>query len=55
MKDSNLTKEKILRLAKEKNIGFIKMWFVDVLGTIKSFTITRSELEKALTALEAKE
>jgi len=49
MTGKKLTNEGVLRMAKEKNIRFIKIWFVDVLGNIKSFTITRSELEKALT------
>ncbi len=42
------TKEDVLKIAKENDVRFIKIWFVDVLGTVKSFTITRNELEKAL-------
>ncbi|MCD6413378.1 MAG: glutamine synthetase [Elusimicrobia bacterium] len=44
----NLTKEDVLKIAKEKGVRFIKIWFVDVLGTVKSFTVTRNELPKAL-------
>jgi len=42
-----LTKEDVLKIVKEKNVRFIKLWFVDILGVVKSFTITRKELEGA--------
>jgi len=42
-----LTKEDVLKIVKEKNVRFIKLWFVDILGAVKSFTITRKELEGA--------
>ncbi len=41
-------KEKILKLAKEHDVKFIRLWFTDVLGQVKSFAITESELEGAL-------
>jgi glutamine synthetase len=41
-------KEYVLKMAKERNIKFIKMWFTDILGILKSFSITASELEGAL-------
>ncbi len=34
---------------KEKDISFIQFWFTDVLGVLKSFAITPSELEEGLT------
>jgi glutamine synthetase len=34
---------------KEKDISFIQFWFTDVLGFLKSFAITPSELEEGLT------
>lgn len=37
----------ILNFVKEENIQFIEIWFSDVLGFLKSFTITPRELEKA--------
>jgi len=42
-----LTEEDVLKIVKEKNVRFIKLWFVDILGTLKSFTITKEELEGA--------
>ncbi|MCS7280018.1 MAG: glutamine synthetase family protein [Desulfobacterota bacterium] len=43
-----MTKEEVLRFVKEKNVKFIKLWFTDILGFAKSFTITADELEVAL-------
>ncbi|MBU2528792.1 MAG: glutamine synthetase family protein [Candidatus Omnitrophota bacterium] len=42
-----MTADDVLKIVKEKNVRFIKIWFVDVLGTVKSFTITANELPKA--------
>jgi len=41
-------KKDILRAAKEANVQFIRFWFTDVLGFLKSFAITIDELEGAL-------
>ena len=41
-------KEYILKKAKEQNVKFIRLWFTDILGMLKSFTITYDELETAL-------
>ena len=41
-------KEYVLRLAKEHDVRFIRLWFTDILGFLKSFAITIDELEKAL-------
>ena len=38
----------VLKIAKERDIKFIRFWFTDVLGFLKSFTITAEELEKGL-------
>ncbi|MCK9526789.1 MAG: glutamine synthetase family protein [Limnochordia bacterium] len=35
-------------MVKEHDVKFIRLWFTDVLGMLKSFAITRSELETAL-------
>lgn len=43
------TTEDVLRFVKDKNVSFIQIWFTDVLGILKSFAITPSELEGALT------
>ena len=42
------TKNDVLKLVKEKNISFIQFWFTDVLGILKSFAVTPSELEEGL-------
>ncbi len=42
------TKEDVLRLVKENDVKFIRLWFTDILGQVKSFAITDSELEGAL-------
>lgn len=42
-------KEYILKLAHENNVKFIRLWFTDILGFLKSFAITIDELEDALT------
>ncbi|MDY6967082.1 MAG: glutamine synthetase family protein [Spirochaetota bacterium] len=40
--------EYILKTARDQNVKFIRMWFTDVLGFLKSFAITSDELEDAL-------
>ncbi|MBG0777167.1 MAG: glutamine synthetase [Desulfovibrionaceae bacterium] len=37
----------VLRAVKDYNVSFIQFWFVDILGTLKSFQVTPSELEGA--------
>jgi len=41
-------KENVLKLAKENDVKFIRLWFTDVLGVLKGFAITIDELEGAL-------
>ncbi|MEX0984999.1 MAG: glutamine synthetase family protein [Actinomycetota bacterium] len=41
--------EYVLRTIEERGIRFVRLWFTDVLGFLKSFTITSQELEGALT------
>lgn len=41
-------KEYILKTARDNKVRFIRLWFTDILGFLKSFAITASELEKAL-------
>ncbi len=41
-------KEYVLRMAKEHDVKFIRLWFTDILGFLKSFAITVEELEGAL-------
>src|ERR687886_632971 len=42
------SKQNVLRQAEEQNVKFIRLWFTDILGTLKSFAITIGELEDAL-------
>ncbi|MFH1505221.1 MAG: glutamine synthetase family protein [Candidatus Omnitrophota bacterium] len=42
------TKQDILKLVKEHDVKFIRLWFTDILGQVKSFSITDNELENAL-------
>jgi glutamine synthetase len=41
-------REDVLRQVREKNVSFIQFWFTDVLGMLKSFAVTPSELETGL-------
>lgn len=41
-------REHVLKMVKEHDIKFIRLWFTDILGMLKSFTITVEELEGAL-------
>ena len=40
-------KKEVLELVKKKDVKFIRLWFTDILGQLKSFAITAGELEKA--------
>jgi len=42
------TKKDVLKIAKERKVRFIRLWFTDILGFLKSFSITVRELEGAL-------
>jgi glutamine synthetase len=42
------SKEYVLKMAKENDVRFIRLWFTDILGVLKSFAISVDELEGAL-------
>lgn len=42
------SKAYVLKMAKENDVKFIRLWFTDILGMLKSFAITVEELEGAL-------
>ncbi len=42
------TKDDVLQAVEEMDVKFIRLWFTDILGTMKSFAITKEELEGAL-------
>ena len=41
-------KEYVLNMTEEQNVRFIRLWFTDILGFLKSFAITINELEASL-------
>jgi len=41
-------REYVLRVARERDVRYVRIWFVDVLGLLKSVAIAVSELEAAL-------
>lgn len=42
------TIKEIKKIVEEENISFIQCWFADILGHLKSFSITPTELDEAL-------
>ena len=42
------TKDEILKIVKDQHISFIRLWFTDIMGHVKSVSITDSELKNAL-------
>jgi len=45
---ATMTKEDVLRIVSDQKVRFVRLWFTDVLGFLKSFAITVAELETAL-------
>jgi glutamine synthetase len=43
------TKRDVMHIVKDRNVSFVQIWFPDILGMLKGFAITPSELEGALT------
>lgn len=41
-------KEKVLKAVEKNNVKFVNLWFTDILGRLKSFSITVEELEGAI-------
>ncbi|MDP3013015.1 MAG: glutamine synthetase beta-grasp domain-containing protein, partial [Candidatus Subteraquimicrobiales bacterium] len=41
--------EQVAKIIKDQKVKFIRLWFTDVLGFLKSFAITVEELEEAMT------
>ncbi len=48
MKTDSKMKEFVLKKVHDNNVKFIRLWFTDVQGILKSFSITKEELEGAL-------
>lgn len=43
----DITKEKVFEAVEKNNVKFIRLWFTDILGRLKSFAISPRELEGA--------
>jgi len=43
-----MNKEDVLKIVKDENVKFIRLWFTDILGQVKSFAIRDTELKGAL-------
>ena len=43
-----MTAEEILALVEERDIKFVRFWFTDILGQLKSFAVTREQLPDAM-------
>lgn len=41
-------RDRVWRLIKEQDVKFVRMWFTDILGFLKSFSVTVEELDRAL-------
>ncbi len=46
--DTDQNKAYVVKLAHDSNVKFIRLWFTDILGFLKSFAITIDELEDAI-------
>ncbi|MFB0527262.1 MAG: glutamine synthetase beta-grasp domain-containing protein, partial [bacterium] len=43
-----MTGKDVLKVVKEEGVKFIRLWFTDILGQLKSVAITERELPRAL-------
>jgi len=43
-----MTREEIMALVEERDIKFVRFWFTDILGQLKSFAVTRETLPDAM-------
>ena len=43
-----MTKQEVLALVEERDVKFIRLWFTDILGQLKSFALTKEQLDAAL-------
>ena len=46
--DRNKAKERVMMTVEEKDVKFVRLWFTDIMGTLKSFAVPAEELEGAL-------
>jgi glutamine synthetase len=45
---NNEDRDYVLQMCKQNDVKFVRLWFTDILGNLKSFAITIEELEAAL-------
>jgi glutamine synthetase len=48
VKEREEAKERVLKLVKERDVKFIRLWFTDILGFLKSFSINSAMLEEVM-------
>jgi glutamine synthetase len=48
MSDAEEMREFVLQQCRQQGVHFIRLWFTDILGSLKSFAITFEQLEEAL-------
>ena len=41
------SRDYVLQQCRQQDVKFIRLWFTDILGSLKSFAITYEELEEA--------
>ena len=46
--DLDQAREYVLKMVRENDVKFIRLWFTDILGALKGFAITSQGLEEAL-------
>jgi len=46
--DRKKAKERVMMTVEEKDVKFVRLWFTDIMGTLKSFAVPVEELEGAL-------
>ena len=46
--DAPSTADDVVRIVRDRDVSFVQLWFTDVLGILKSFAITPSELPEAM-------
>src|ERR1700743_1090462 len=48
MSDAPLTADDVIQVVNEKGIRFVRLWFTDILGQLKAFSINATELADAV-------
>ena len=51
---ANPDQDFVLKTVKSRDVHFVRFWFTDVLGTMKSFAVVPNELDDAFARIELK-